>query len=97
AIASRTLRGALPISASAPEAGQVARGLDGAMGGGEQDQQQRHPAAGNRGMTVEAEEFLHADFQCRAIFGGIVDGQAIARWRGKRSEEHTSELQSREK
>ena len=44
------------------------------MGGREQHQQERNPAIGDGGVAVEAEQLLHADFERRAVFGGVVDG-----------------------
>jgi hypothetical protein len=48
------------------------------VGGGEEDEEEGDFAVGDGGVAVEAEEFLHADFQRRAIFGGVVDGQVTA-------------------
>src|SRR5690606_35314574 len=62
-----------------PEAGQVARGLDGSMRGREKHEQQRYLAIGDGGVTVEAEQLLHADFEGWAVLGFVVDREMAAR------------------
>ena len=65
---------------AAPEAGQVARRLDRPVRRRQQFQRQRHRAAGDRRMPVEAEQLLHADRQHRP-FAVIADRHVASRRR----------------
>ena len=65
--------------AAAPEIRQVACHLHRAMGRRQQFDDQRHAAAGNRRMAIEAEQFLHADRELRAFLGLVLDRHAANR------------------
>src|SRR3984893_18608337 len=65
---------ALPLGlGTAPEGGQVLRGLDRAPCRREQRKRERRAARCHRGMPVQAEELLHANGKHRALLRRIID------------------------
>src|ERR1700730_2460335 len=58
---------------AAPEGGQVLRGLDRAPRRRQQRERQRYAAHRHRGMSIKAEELLHADGKHRTLLRFIVD------------------------
>src|SRR5580704_9556352 len=59
--------------AAAPKSRQIAGHLHRTVRGREQLDQERHFAAGNGRMAVEAEQFLDADRNLRSAFGLVID------------------------
>src|SRR6202044_142099 len=63
-----------------PEAWQVARDLDRAVGGREQMEGERNASAGQRRMLVEPEQLLNAQRDRRAALGFVIDRRRSPGW-----------------